>query len=215
MDLTLYTYWRSSAAYRVRIALALKGAAYGSVPVSLAPDVLAHREADYQAINPQMRLPSLKVGEDILVQSMAILEWIEETFPEPALLPSDPILRARCRAFAQVIVSDIHPIQNSSVLGILRKEIGANEAQVRDWVNGAMSRGFTALEAFAAKGNGTQFLFAEAPSLAEICLVPQLYNARRFEVDLSPYPLLLELEAAACALPAFKAAHPDNQPDAP
>ena len=215
MDLKLYTYWRSSAAYRVRIALALKGVAYDSVPVSLAPDILAHRQADYQAINPQMRLPSLKVGEDILVQSMAILEWIEETFTEPALLPTDPIQRAQCRAFAQLIVSDIHPLQNSSILGILRNEMGAGDAQVRSWIHGVMQRGFEALEALSANRPAGPFLFGEAPGLAEICLVPQLYNARRFEVDLAPYPRLLELEAAASALPALEAARPENQPDAP
>ena len=215
MDLTLYTYWRSSAAYRVRIALALKGQAYDSMPVSLAPDVLAHRQPDYQAINPQMRVPSLKAGGDILVQSMAILEWIEETFPEPALLPSGLAERARCRAFAQIIVSDIHPIQNSSILGILRNEIGASAEQVRGWIHGAMARGFAALEAMAAMQPASAFLFGETPGLAEICLVPQLYNARRFDVDLDPYPLLVALDAAACALPAFEAAHPDNQPDAP
>lgn len=215
MDLTLYTYWRSSAAYRVRIALALKGVTYDSVPVSLAPDVLAHREADYQAINPQMRLPSLKVGEDILVQSMAILEWIEETFPEPALLPAGPIARAHCRAFAQLIVSDIHPLQNSSILGLLRKDYGLDAEGVKAWVHGAMQRGFDALESLATGLSGGAFLFGDTPSLAEICLVPQLYNARRFEVDLTPYPRLLELDAAASEIEAFKAAHPDAQPDAP
>ncbi|MCI4644886.1 MAG: maleylacetoacetate isomerase [Hyphomonadaceae bacterium] len=215
MDLKLYTYWRSSAAYRVRIALNLKGVAYESIPVSLAPAVLAHRESAYRAVNPQMRLPSLDVDGDVLIQSMAILEWIEESFPEPALLPADPILRAQARAFAQLIVSDIHPLQNSSILGILRNEYEVSDAGVRRWVHGAMQRGFEALEALAANLPADPFLFGGHPGLAEICLVPQLYNARRFDVDLSPYPRLLAVDGAVSELGAFKAAHPDMQPDAP
>lgn len=214
MPPTLYGYWRSSAAYRVRIALALKGADYTNVAVNIAPAVKAHREADYAAINPQMRVPSLEVDGHVFGQSMAMLEWIEETWPTPALLPTEPVMRARCRAFAQTIASDIHPIQNMSVLGYLRSELGADDAAVRDWIQEWITRGFTALEASAANLPETPWLFGVAVSFAEICLVPQMFNARRFGVDLAAYPRLVAIDEAARALEAFTAAAPEYQPDA-
>lgn len=215
MDLKLYSYWRSSAAYRVRIALNLKGADYALEPVNIAPDVLEHRGAAYRALNPQMRVPSLSVDGEILTQSMAMLEWIEETLPGPSLLPTDPLERALCRAFAQTIVSDIHPIQNMSVLAALRNDLGADDAGIRAWIHGVMQRGFMALEAFALARPGSIFLFGDQPSLAEICLVPQFYNARRFDVPLEDYPRLAEIDAAACELEAFLKAAPQAQQDAP
>ncbi|MEL6568597.1 MAG: maleylacetoacetate isomerase [Pseudomonadota bacterium] len=215
MDLTLYSYWRSSAAYRVRIALNLKGAAYEQIAVNIAPKVLEHRGDSYRAINPQMRVPTLLVNGEPLTQSMAMLEWIEETLSGPTLLPVEPLARVRCRAFAQTIVSDIHPVQNMSVLASLRSDYGADDEGVRAWIHGVMTRGFEALETMARARADTQFLFGDRPTFADICLVPQLYNARRFAVPLEPYPRLLEIDAAARALPAFEAAAPESQPDAP
>jgi maleylacetoacetate isomerase len=215
MDLKLYTYWRSSAAYRVRIALDLKGVDYTREPINIAPGVLEHRGDAYRAVNPQMRIPSLLVDGAVLTQSMAILEWIEETFSSPPLLPKDPVQRAQCRSFAQTIASDIHPVQNMSVLAALRSEHGADDAGVRSWAQGVMRRGFEALETQAAARVERPFLFGEVPTLSEVCLVPQFYNARRFGVELDAYPRLVEIDAAARALPEFQRAAPESQPDAP
>ncbi|MEM0985222.1 MAG: maleylacetoacetate isomerase [Pseudomonadota bacterium] len=210
----LYTYWRSSAAYRVRIALALKGVSYERVVVSLHPDRLEQYGEAYKAVSPEMRLPSLEVGGKLIGQSMAMLELIEETQKGPSLLPDNPWARAEVRAFAQLIVSDTHPLQNMSVFKALRETFGADEAAIKAWAQTWIGRGLAACEARVSDSE-TKFLFGNAPGFAEICLVPQLYNARRFEVDVSAMPTLLDAEARCQELDAFKAALPEAQPDAP
>lgn len=212
--LRLYGYWRSSAAYRLRIALNLKAIPYEAISVNIAPESSAQKEDAFKALNPQMRVPVLETGAGALTQSMAILEWLEEAYPETPILPSTPFERARCRAFADVIACDVHPLNNLSVLQAIKHELGADQDQVSAWYADWILRGFAALETVAATRDGV-FLFDEHPGLAEICLVPQIYNARRYEVDLGAFPALLEIDAACHALPAFQAAIPDNQPDAP
>jgi len=207
----LHGYFRSSASYRVRIALNLKG---------LDADHLSHhlrkgeqRDPAFLAINPQGLVPALQddAGE-ILTQSLAIIEWLEETHPAPALLPRDPLRRAHVRAFAQAIACDIHPVQNLKVLGRLR-ELGQPDEQVTAWAAWANREGLAACQALIAKEPGP-FCFGAAPTMADLCLVPQLFNARRFGVDVSAYPRLLRAEAAAQAIKAFADAAPDQQPDA-
>jgi maleylpyruvate isomerase len=214
MELTLYTYWRSSAAYRVRIALNLKGVAHRLVPVNIAPGQDEQRGAAYLAINPQGRVPAIATPQGIAGQSMAILEWLDEVYPEPPLLPRDPFERLKVRAFADTIACDIHPLNNLSVLSRLRTQFGADEDAVNAWYRDWIARGFAVLEPEIAALT-TPFLGGEAPGLAEITLVPQMANARRFKVDLTPFPALVALDVRACALPAFAAAAPEVQPDAP
>lgn len=157
----------------------------------------------------------MMVDGQTLIPSMAILEWIEETWPEPAMLPEDPIQRARCRAMAQLIVSDIHPIQNSFVLAYLRDEVNAVGATVKAWVGEWMARGLSALETLALESVTNDYLIGSRPTFADVCLVPQLYNARRFDVDLSAYQRLLTVEKSCLKHPAFAHAVPEVQPDAP
>jgi maleylacetoacetate isomerase len=211
----LYEYWRSSAAYRVRIALNLKGIEYSSVPVNIAPDRLEQTEPAYAAINPQMRVPSLELPSgEVVGQSMAIIEYLDELYPEPALLPGDAGLRLKVRVFADIIACDVHPLNNSSVLGELRTRFGADADALKDWYISWIAKGFAALETIAVARPPAAFLFGETPTLAEICLVPQISNARRFDMDLSPFPRLVEIDAAARTLPAFAAAAPELQPGA-
>ncbi|WP_373004048.1 maleylacetoacetate isomerase [Hyphomonas sp.] len=209
--LKLYDYWRSSAAYRVRIALNLKGARYESVPVNIAPGHDEQLQDSYRLINPQMRVPSIEVDGRIAGQSLAVIEWIEETIPGPALLPEDPWVRLQARAFADMIACDIHPLNNLSVLAALRKDFGADDAAVKDWYQDWIGRGFLALESIAQDLPETRLLFGDEPTIAEICLVPQVANARRFDMDLTAYPRLVEVDAACREIAAFARAAPEAQ----
>lgn len=208
----LYTFFRSSAAYRVRIALNLKGIDYSMIPVHLSKDGGQHRRPDYRAVNPQMRVPSLQLGGgQVLTQSLAIIDYLEETHPEPSLLPADALLRAKVRAVAQIIACDIHPLNNSGTLAYLRETLGQDQAALDAWYAHWITAGFEAIEALLPPGS---FAFGEFVSLADVCLVPQVYNARRFKVPLDPFPKIVTACAACERLPAFERAKPENQPDA-
>ncbi len=206
-DAILFDYWRSSAAYRVRIALNLKGVAYRSVPVNLAEG--GQRTDDYLARNPQGFVPMLEMDGERLTQSLAIFDYLDAQVPEPPFVPKQPADRAHVLALALTIACDIHPLNNLRVLNHLRDAFGQDEEARGAWVRQWVAEGFAALEALAAPRAGT-FLHGDAVSMADICLVPQLYNARRFGVSLEPYPILRRAEASAAALPAFAAAHPDR-----
>ena len=211
MSLTLHGYWRSTTAYRVRIALAVKGVAYEQVTHDLRTG--AQREAEYQALNPQGLVPALETDDAVLTQSPAILEWIDETYPDPPLLPADANGRAIVRAMAATIACDIHPVNNLRILNALRTEFGADEAAVNRWIARWIGEGFPALEMQIMR-YGDGFAFGATPTIADCHLVPQVYSAERFGVDLSAYPRLMASADNARALPAFTAAHPDRQPDA-
>ena len=210
----LHGYWRSGAAYRVRIALALKGLGYESQGHDLRTG--AQKAADYLTLNPQGMVPALQVDGAVLTQSSAILEWLEETHPTPALLPSDPLGRARVRAMAALIACDIHPLNNLRVGKALRETFGADQAAIDAWAARWITPGFEALEAMVSDGGlgDGEWCFGDQPTLADACLIPQIYSARRFNVPLEAFPRLLAIDARAAAHPAFIAAHPDNQPDA-
>jgi maleylacetoacetate isomerase len=206
MKPVLFDYWRSSASYRVRIALNLKGVAYDAVSVDLAGG--AQRDPAYRARSPQGLVPALEIDGQRLTQSLAIIGYLEATRPEPRLLPADPAEAAHVRAMALTIACDIHPLNNLRVLKHLTGPLGQDEAAKGDWIARWIAEGFAALEAIAAPRAG-RFLFGDTPTLADICLVPQVYNARRFGVPLDEYPLLVRADAGASAHPAFAAAHPD------
>ena len=209
----LHTFWRSSAAYRVRIALNLKGIAYEPVIRRFARK--EHRTAEYLALNPQGLLPALEDGGRVLSQSLAIIEYLDELHPEPRLLPTDPYERARVRSLAQAIACDIHPLNNLRVLTYLRQVLGLEEAAVTAWYRQWISEGFEGLEAEARRSSiDGRHLVGGHLSLADVCLVPQMYNARRFDCDLKPYPTLVAIAAALERHPAFAAARPEHQPDA-
>jgi maleylacetoacetate isomerase len=208
--MTLYSYYRSSAAYRVRLALAWKRLDAAIVPIDLRTG--AQTSADYRARNPQGFLPLLVDGTAALAQSLAIIEYLDEIRPDPPLLPAGPVGRARVRAAALIVVADIHPLNNLRVRNRLAS-LGHDAAAVDAWTCEWMVSGLTALEAFAA-AHGGAFLHGDSLSLADLCLVPQLYNARRTGLDLQPFSRLVAAEAAVLALPFAAAAHPDNQPDA-
>jgi maleylpyruvate isomerase len=207
----LYGYFRSSAAYRVRIALNLKGISVEHASRHLRRG--EQRAPEYLALNPQGLVPTLRLDDaGVLTQSLAILEWLEETHPEPPLLPVDPLQRARTRAFALAIACDVHPVQNLKVLLAL-KAGGFSQDQVDSWARSVNAEGLAACERLAA-GEPGPFCFGARPTLADVCLVPQLANARRFGADVTNFERLLAAEAAANALPAFQAARPEAQPDA-
>jgi maleylacetoacetate isomerase len=210
----LYDYFRSSAAYRVRIALNVKGLAPERAFVHLRRG--AQRDDDYLALNPQGLVPSLVTdGGEVLTQSLAIIEWLDETHPAPPLLPSDPAGRARVRSLALAIACDIHPLNNLRVLNYLTGTLGVTEAQKNGWYRYWCDVGLEALETRLAREAATgSFCHGDAPTLADVCLVPQLANARRVDLDLAPYPTLLRIEAACGGLPAFADAAPARQPDA-
>ncbi len=210
-DLILHGYWRSGTSYRTRIALNLKGLAYETRPVDL-------RQGDqgsdaYRRLNPQGLVPALEIGDRVLTQSPAILEWIEETWPKPPLLPCDPFARAEVRAMAALVACDIHPLNNLRVLKALKDQFGADQAATDAWAGRWINPGFEALEALVAR-HGDGWAWGDRPTLADCCVVPQIYSARRFNVSLDAFPRLVAIEAAAAVHPAFVAAHPDRQPDA-
>jgi maleylpyruvate isomerase len=207
----LYTYFRSSAAYRVRIGLNLKCVAHQAIPIHMVKDGGRHLLPDYRAVNPQGRIPSLALDDGtVLTQSLAILEWLDEVHPAPPLLPADPLARARVRAAAQIVASDIHPVNNATILRNLRSRFGADDAAVNDWYANWIMEGFAALEQMLAP---CPYAFGSTVTLADLCLVPQVYNARRFKVPLEAFPKIVAVEAACLALPAFAAARPEAQPD--
>jgi maleylpyruvate isomerase len=208
----LYSYFRSSAAYRVRIALNLKGLAYETVPVHLVKEGGHNRRPEFRAINPQMRVPALVVPTgDVLIQSLAIIEYLDETHPEPPLLPKDPIARAQARALAEIVACDIHPLNNIGSLRYLKRELHHEQAVIDAWYHHWVLTGFEALEALVRPG---PYACGGAVTVADLCLVPQVYNARRLNVPLDKFPKIVAIDTACLALPAFDRARPENQPDA-
>ena len=208
----LYSYFRSSAAYRARIALNLKGLPYETVPVHLVKDGGHNRRPEYRAVNPQMRVPALVApGGEILIQSLAIIEYLDETHPEPPFLPKDPIARAKVRGLAELIACDIHPLNNTSPLRYLKHQMGQEQSAIDAWYNHWVREGFEALEALLEPG---PYACGKSVTLADICLVPQVANARRLKVPLEKFPKIVGVEGACLKLPAFDRARPENQPDA-
>lgn len=200
----LYTYFRSSAAYRVRIALNLKGIQYESLAVNLLKG--EQKGEAFSSVNPQKRLPALDIGGPVLTQSPAILEYLDEAHPEPPLLPVGAVNRAKVRAIAAIVACDIHPLNNLRVLKYLKRDLGLNEQTKDHWYRHWILEGFDALEAMAGEG---RYLGGDAPGIADCCLVPQMYNARRFDVQLEAFPRLVAIDAACMELEPFQKAHPD------
>ncbi len=213
MAYALRSYFRSSCSWRVRIALAHKGLSYQTVPVHLLHDGGQQHSGPHQTLNPMRELPVLLVDNVPIAQSMAILEYLEESHPSPAMLPTGALPRARVRQMAEVINSGIQPVQNLRVMQKLAKDFDLKKAQTKAWSAHWIQFGFDALEKLVGTYGGT-FCFENSISFADACLIPQLYNARRFDVALEHYPNLLRIEDALKELPAFKAAHPSAQPDA-
>lgn len=213
--LKLYTYFRSSAAFRVRIALNLKGLPFESIPVHLLRDGGAQHTPAYAALNPTQLVPTLVDGELILGQSLAIIEYLDETCPAPALLPLDTLGRARVRALAQTIACEIHPLNNLRVLQYLEHELQIDEATRAKWYRHWVTLGFTGLEALLESSPDTgAFCHGNTPTLADCCLIPQIANARRFDTPLDAFPQIRRIEAACMALSAFERAAPQTQADA-
>jgi maleylpyruvate isomerase len=208
----LYSYFRSSAAYRARIAFALKGLSYETISIHLTKDGGHQYLSDYRAINPQMRVPAVGLANgDVLLQSLALIEYLDETHPQPRLLPADPVARAHVRAVAQIIACDIHPLNNTGPLNYLRRELKVDEAAINAWYTHWVVAGFDAIEALIKPG---PYAFGAEVGLADICLVPQVFNARRFKVPLERYPKIVAVDAACAKLEAFDKARPEKQPDA-
>jgi maleylacetoacetate isomerase len=212
----LYTYFRSSAAYRVRIALNLKGLSYESIPVHLQKEGGQNLKPEYRAVNPQGKVPTLAPFRNhvFLIQSLAIIEYLNETHPSPPLLPDHPLDRAKVRAFAQVIACDIHPLNNVAPLRYLKNKLGQEQAAIDTWYHHWIIEGFTALEALVYPIRSGAYAFGADITLADICLVPQVANARRLNVPLDRFPKLVAIDAACNKLDAFIKARPENQPDA-
>lgn len=211
MSLTLHSYWRATAPYRVRIGLQLKGLDYGYVAVNLLEG--NQHQAAYRAVNPQRLTPALDIGDgEILTQSLAILEWLDETHPEPALLPKTALDRARVRAMADIVACDIHPLNNMRVNRAL-EAMEVSAPRRAKWVERWIVDGFQTLEPMVAK-YGQGFAFGDTPTVADCCLIPQVYSAQRYKVDLEAFPAIRAVAEHAAQHHAFIAAHPDNQPDA-
>jgi maleylacetoacetate isomerase len=208
----VYTYFRSSAAYRLRIALNLKGLSGDMVSIHLQKEGGQNRKPEYRAINPQMRVPALKLDSgEVLTQSLAIIEYLDEVDPQPPLLPRDPVARAKVRALALAIACDIHPLNNTSPLRYLKNVLGQEQSKIDAWYHHWVLEGFEALETMVRPG---PYAFGGEVTLADVCLVPQIYNARRLKVPLERFPKLVAIDAACAKLPAFEQARPENQPDA-
>lgn len=210
----LYTYFRSSAAYRVRIALNLKGLQADYRYVHLVKDGGQHRKPEYLQLNPQGLVPALVDDGNVLTQSLAIIEYLDETHPTPPLLPADPAGRARVRALAQVVACEIHPVNNLRILKYLEKEIGIDEAGRNQWYRHWVAEGFTALEKMLADNPATgRFCHGNTPTIADLCLVPQVFNARRFDVDMSAFPAIVRIDAECMQFDAFIMSAPEQQRD--
>ena len=208
----LYSFFRSSAAYRVRIALNLKGIDYETVSIHLVKDGGRNKLPEFRAVNPQMRVPVLVTPEgDALIQSLAIIEYLDETHPRPPLLPKGPIARARVRALAELIACDIHPLNNTSPLRYLKNNMAQEQGAIDEWYHHWVITGFEALEQLVAPG---PFACGGEITLADVCLVPQVYNARRLKVPLERFPNIVAIDRACLAIAAFDRARPENQPDA-
>jgi len=208
----LYGYFRSSAAYRARIALNLKNLSYEQHSVHLTRNGGWQWSEEYRAMNPQKRVPALALDSgETLLQSLAIIEYLDEVHPRPPLLPADPVERAQVRAVAQIIACDIHPLNNTSALNYLKGPLKHDQATVDDWYRHWVMQGFEAIEALLCPG---PYAFGANVTMADLCLVPQVFNARRFKVDMGKYPKIAAVDAACLKLPAFDKARPENQPDA-
>jgi maleylacetoacetate isomerase len=208
----LYSFFRSSAAYRVRIALNLKGIAYETASVHLVKDGGHNKRPEFRAVNPQMRVPALVTATgDVLIQSLAIIDYLEETHPTPPLLPKEPIARAQARALAQIVACDIHPLNNVGPLRYLKNQMHQEQSAIDAWYHHWVIAGFEAYEALVRPG---PYSCGGEVTLADLCLVPQVYNARRLKVPLDQFPILVGIDAACLKLPAFDRARPENQPDA-
>jgi len=208
----LYSFFRSSAAYRVRIACNLKELSFETSAIHLQKDGGQNRKPDYRAVNPQMRVPALKLDSgEVLIQSLAIIEYLDEIHPRPPLLPSDPVDRAKVRAMAQLIACDIHPLNNTGPLRYLKNEMGQDQAKIDAWYHHWILEGFEALETMVRPG---PYAWGADVTIADICVVPQVANARRFKVPLDRFPKIVAIDAACAKLTAFDKARPENQPDA-
>lgn len=208
----LYSYFRSSAAYRARIALNLKGLSYETESIHLTKEGGKQFGAEFKAINPQMRVPVLKLDNgEVLTQSLAIIEYLDEVFPDPPFLPADAVERAKVRALADIIACDIHPLNNTGPLKYIKSKLGQEQSAIDGWYHHWILVGFEAVEALLRPG---PYAFGTRVTLADICLVPQVANAARFKVPLDRFPKIVAVDAACLQLPAFDKARPENQPDA-
>jgi maleylacetoacetate isomerase len=212
--LKLYDYWRSSAAYRVRIGLNLKGVDYEQIPVNIMPGTDEQMREPYRSKNPQMRVPALETEQGILTQSLSILVWLDQAYRDPPFMPADPWTAAQVRAFALTIGCDIHPLNNTSVLTRLKLEFSADDDHIGEWYRHWIKLGFAALEHQAEQRGDSRHVFGDQITLADVMLVPQMANARRFQTDLSPFPHLVKWDEEARKHPAFIKAAPENQKDA-